>query len=112
MYGEGISKTGELIDLGVKANVVEKSGAWYSYDSTRIGQGRENAKQYLKDNPEMAEEIEHKVRADAGLVADEFDESEIEDTESDGDIADASNVAKLPGAAKDPTDDEPEAKTG
>ena len=112
MYGEGISKTGELIDLGVKANVVEKSGAWYSYDSTRIGQGRENAKQYLKENPEMAEEIEQKVRADAGLGADEFDESEIKDAEGDGDIADASNIAKLPGAGKDPTDDEPEAKTG
>ena len=58
MYGEGVSKTGELIDLGVKAGVVEKSGAWFSYDSQRIGQGRENAKTFLKDNPDIAAEIE------------------------------------------------------
>ena len=69
MYGEGISKTGELIDLGVKANVVEKSGAWFSYNSTRVGQGRENAKQFLRDNPAMAAEIEATIRANAGLVA-------------------------------------------
>ncbi|AVM75846.1 recombinase RecA [Magnetospirillum gryphiswaldense] len=69
MYGEGISKTGELIDLGVKANVVEKSGAWFSYNSTRVGQGRENAKQFLRDNPAMAGEIEATIRANAGLVA-------------------------------------------
>ena len=68
MYGEGISKVGELIDLGVKANVVEKSGAWFSYDSTRIGQGRENAKQFLRDHPDMADSIEKKVRDQAGVV--------------------------------------------
>ena len=68
MYGEGISKVGELIDLGVKAGVVEKSGAWFSYDSTRIGQGRENAKQFLRDKREMAEAIEKRVRAAAGVV--------------------------------------------
>ena len=68
MYGEGISKTGELIDLGVKAEVVDKSGSWYSYGDQRIGQGKENARQFLKDNPEIAAEIEEKVRADAGLV--------------------------------------------
>ena len=68
MYGEGISKTGELIDLGVKAEVVDKSGSWYSYGDQRIGQGHENARQFLKDNPEIAAEIEEKVRADAGLV--------------------------------------------
>ena len=62
MYGEGVSKTGELIDLGVKAGVVEKSGAWFSYNSQRLGQGRENAKQFLKDNPEMANEIELSLR--------------------------------------------------
>ncbi|MEI2804759.1 recombinase RecA [Albidovulum sp.] len=67
MYGEGISKTGELIDLGVKAGVVEKSGAWYSYGDERIGQGRENAKQFLKDNPAVAHEIEDKIRASHGL---------------------------------------------
>jgi recombination protein RecA len=69
MYGEGISKTGELVDLGVKANIVEKSGSWYSYDSQRIGQGRENAKAYLKSNPQAAEAIEREIRANAGLIA-------------------------------------------
>ena len=72
MYGEGISKTGELIDLGVKANVVEKSGSWFSYNSERIGQGRENAKQFLRDHPDMASDIERAVRANAGLVAEEM----------------------------------------
>ena len=69
MYGEGVSKTGELIDLGVKAGVVEKSGAWFSYDSQRIGQGRENAKQFLKENPDIAGKIEAAVRQNAGLIA-------------------------------------------
>ncbi|OAN50118.1 DNA recombination/repair protein RecA [Paramagnetospirillum marisnigri] len=69
MYGEGISKMGELIDLGVKANVVEKSGAWFSYNSTRIGQGRENAKTFLRENPAMAAEIEGAIRQNAGLIS-------------------------------------------
>src|SRR4026207_1365215 len=69
MYGEGISKTGELVDLGVKAGIVEKSGAWFSFDSERIGQGRENAKAYLKEHPETAERIERAIRQNAGLVA-------------------------------------------
>ncbi|WP_419730300.1 recombinase RecA [Lichenicola sp.] len=69
MYGEGVSKMGELIDLGVKANIVEKSGAWFSYDSTRIGQGRENSKQFLRDHPEMAAAIEAKIRQQSGVVA-------------------------------------------
>jgi recombination protein RecA len=69
MYGEGISKTGEILDLGVKAGLVEKSGAWFSYDSIRIGQGRENAKQYLKDNPEVAERIERAIRGKTEEVA-------------------------------------------
>jgi len=69
MYGEGISKTGELVDLGVKAGIVEKSGAWFSFDSERIGQGRENAKAYLKEHPEMAEKIERSIRQNAGLLA-------------------------------------------
>ncbi len=77
MYGEGVSKMGELLDLGVKANVVEKSGAWFSYDSTRIGQGRENAKQYLRDHPEMADEIEKRVRQEAGLIAEEMMNGEL-----------------------------------
>jgi len=68
LYGEGISKTGELIDLGVKAEIVDKSGSWYSYGDVRIGQGKENARKFLIDNPDMAAEIEEKIRADAGLV--------------------------------------------
>jgi recombination protein RecA len=72
MYGEGISKVGELIDLGVKANVVEKSGAWFSCDSQRIGQGRENAKQFLRDHPEMSNSIEQRIRGQAGLLADQM----------------------------------------
>ena len=70
MYGEGISKRGELIDLGIQAGVVEKSGSWFAYDGQRIGQGRENAKQYLKDNPNIADAIEYAIRTNAGLVAD------------------------------------------
>ena len=69
MYGEGVSKTGELIDLGVKAGVVEKSGTWFSYDSQRIGQGRENAKVFLKANPDIAAKIETAIRQNAGLIA-------------------------------------------
>jgi recombination protein RecA len=67
MYGEGISKTGELVDLGVKAGVVEKSGSWYSYGDERIGQGRENAKTFLKSNPGVAQDIELKIRSSHGL---------------------------------------------
>src|SRR5438309_2147996 len=84
MYGEGVSKVGELIDLGVKANVVEKSGAWFSYDSTRIGQGRENAKQFLRDHPEMADAIERRVREQSGVVAN----SMVAAPEEDSDAAD------------------------
>jgi recombination protein RecA len=62
MYGEGISKVGEILDLGVKAGLIEKSGAWFSYDSIRIGQGRENAKIYLKENPEVTQRIENAIR--------------------------------------------------
>jgi recombination protein RecA len=69
MYGEGISKVGELLDLGVKAAVVEKSGAWFSYDSQRIGQGRENAKQFLRDHRDLADGIETKVREQSGVIA-------------------------------------------
>jgi recombination protein RecA len=69
MYGAGISKMGELIDLGVKAGVVEKSGAWFSYDSQRLGQGRENAKSHLKNNPEIAARIEQAIRENSGLIA-------------------------------------------
>ncbi|MDP8913290.1 MAG: recombinase RecA [Pseudomonadota bacterium] len=70
MYGEGISKIGEILDLGVKAGIVEKSGAWFSYDSVRIGQGRENAKNYLRENPEMADRLERAIRGKTEEVAD------------------------------------------
>ena len=69
MYGEGISKTGELIDLGQKAGVVEKSGSWFSYDGQRVGQGRENAKQFLREHPEVATAIETAVRTNAGILS-------------------------------------------
>ncbi len=72
MYGEGVSKLGELVDLGVKAGVVEKSGAWFSYNSQRLGQGRENAKTFLKANPDTANEIEKALRQNAGLIADQL----------------------------------------
>jgi recombination protein RecA len=72
MYGEGVSKMGELIDLGVKAGVVEKSGAWFSYDSQRLGQGRENAKTFLKQNPDAANRIEMAIRENAGLIAEKI----------------------------------------
>ncbi len=89
MYGEGISKTGELLDLGVRAEVVEKSGSWFSYNSERIGQGRENAKQFLKDNPDIADEIERAIRQNAGLVAEEMLVGES-GGEDDDDAAEAS----------------------
>ena len=69
MYGEGISRSGELIDLGVQASIVEKAGSWYSFDGQRIGQGRENAKTFLQENPEVAAAIDRAIRANAGLVA-------------------------------------------
>ena len=72
MYGEGISKLGEIIDLGVKGGIVEKSGSWFSYNSTRIGQGRENVREFLKKNPDMANEIEKAVRGNAVVIADEL----------------------------------------
>jgi recombination protein RecA len=78
MYGEGISKVGELVDLGVRAGVVEKSGAWFSYDSQRLGQGRENAKNFLKANPQTADRIEQEIRENSGLIADRIlDEADL-----------------------------------
>jgi recombination protein RecA len=100
MYGEGISKTGELVDLGVKANIVEKSGSWYSYDSQRIGQGRENAKAYLKSNPQVAEAIEREIRANAGLIATRI----LDGADGDEDMAD--------GEMTEPVEAEPGRKGG
>jgi recombination protein RecA len=86
LYGEGISKMGELIDLGVKAGVVEKSGSWYSYGTQRIGQGKENTRKFLLENMDMADEIEEKVRADAGLVdIEELTQEEAKMTEGQDD---------------------------
>jgi recombination protein RecA len=83
MYGEGISKLGELVDLGVQGNLVEKSGAWFSYEGQRLGQGRDNSKIFLKDNPEIAAKLESQIRGNAGLVADAMlarTEGDVEDT--------------------------------
>lgn len=82
MYGEGISKTGELIDLGVKANLIEKSGSWYSYKDQRIGQGRENARMFLKDNPMIAKEIEDAIRTNIGVVAEKLSVGEMSEDEA------------------------------
>jgi recombination protein RecA len=84
MYGEGISKMGELIDLGVKAGIVEKSGAWFSHDSVRIGQGRENAKTFLKQNPDMAAKIEQMIRQNAGLIAEKILETGPAEDDAEG----------------------------
>jgi recombination protein RecA len=84
MYGEGVSKAGELIDLGIKAGVVEKSGAWFSHESQRLGQGRENAKQFLKDNPDIANRIEAAIRQNAGLIAERIlDNVKASESETD-----------------------------
>jgi recombination protein RecA len=103
MYGEGISKTGELVDLGVKAGIVEKSGAWFSFDSERIGQGRENAKAYLKEHPDMAAKIERAIRQSAGLLAGRILEGAGEPDAGDGGEAGftegESGVTPLPGGA-------------
>ena len=90
MYGEGISKMGELIDLGAKANIIEKSGAWYSYKGEKIGQGKENAKQYLKNNVNIAAEIEMAIRANAGLISEKLEGNPItkEKTEEVSEVTD------------------------
>ncbi|MCL8381776.1 MULTISPECIES: recombinase RecA [Xanthobacter] len=88
MYGEGVSKTGELLDLGVKAGVVEKSGAWFSHDSQRLGQGRENAKTFLKQNQEIAGRIEAAIRQNAGLIAEKILAGDPEE-DAEGSAADA-----------------------
>ncbi|HET7852274.1 MAG TPA: recombinase RecA, partial [Methyloceanibacter sp.] len=105
MYGEGVSKTGELVDLGVKAGIVEKSGSWFSFDSERIGQGRENAKQYLKEHPQVAERIERAIRQNAGLIAGQILEgaseagAEGESEEGAAGFAEDGTVAPIGGAA-------------
>ena len=81
MYGEGISKTGELVDLGVESEIIEKSGSWYSYKTERIGQGRENAKTFLKENPDIAGEIETLIRQNSGIVNEKMLEEKIDNKE-------------------------------
>ena len=88
LYGEGISKTGELIDLGVKAEVVEKAGSWYSYKGERMGQGRDKTRNFLKENPAIADEIEDAIRRNAGLLADELLNAGME-SEQEDDLPDA-----------------------
>ena len=103
MYGEGISKVGELIDLGSKAGVVEKSGAWFSYEGERIGQGRENAKAFLKENPKIANAIEKAVRSNAGLIVDKLlveEEPDAEGEEPDEDGVLPDDDGKKPARAK------------
>jgi recombination protein RecA len=91
MYGEGISKVGELVDLGVKAGIIEKSGAWFSYEGERIGQGRENSKTFLKGNPKMADTLERAIRANAGLIVEKM-LANPEPGEDDGELPDADGV--------------------
>jgi recombination protein RecA len=92
MYGEGISKTGEIVDLGVKAAIIDKSGAWFSYKGNRIGQGRENVKAYLKDNPSVAAEIEKLIRQNAGLIVDKMMEATPEPGDEDDEMPDEDGV--------------------
>jgi recombination protein RecA len=104
MYGEGISKTGELVDLGVKAGIVEKSGAWFSFDSERIGQGRENAKAYLKEHPETAQRIERAIRQNAGLlvgqILEKTGEASGDDEDSGPGFGEGDSVTPLAGGAR------------
>ncbi len=83
MYGEGVSKMGELLDLGVNAGIVEKSGAWFSYGDQRVGQGRENAKNFFKENPEIADEIERRIRENAGILSEAMLEGPTADDDAD-----------------------------
>jgi recombination protein RecA len=87
MYGKGVSKVGEILDLGVKAGLVEKSGAWFSYDSVRIGQGRENAKEYLKENPDIAQRIENAIRGKTEEVGEALMVGPESDSDDGGDVA-------------------------
>ncbi|HBF61333.1 MAG TPA: recombinase RecA, partial [Methyloceanibacter sp.] len=103
MYGEGVSKMGELIDLGVKGGIVEKSGSWFSFDSERIGQGRENAKNFLKEHPDMAERIELAIRQGAGLLGDQLLDGEGAEDGGDDDgppPVEAETVTSISGSGR------------
>jgi recombination protein RecA len=100
MYGEGISKMGELLDLGVNAGIVEKSGAWFSYGDQRVGQGRENAKTFFKENPEVADEIERRIRENAGILSEAMLKGETADKdEAEADADAGEDEAPLAGEA-------------
>jgi recombination protein RecA len=99
MYGEGISKLGEILDLGVKEGIIEKSGSWFSYNSERIGQGRENAKSYLKENPDTANQIEALIRQGAEAIAEEMLVGSPGDDETPGDDAPEGDVIDTPDAS-------------
>ncbi len=109
MYGQGISKTGELIDLGVKVGIVEKSGAWLSYNGNRVGQGRENAKTFLKDNPKVAAEIEAAIRQNAGLIVEQMLQAEPDD---DADPDGLTEVPDADGVLPDPEPDDATTRKG
>jgi len=95
MYGKGISKTGELVDLGVKAGVVEKAGAWYAYKGEKIGQGRENAKIFLEQNPKAAEEIEKTIRDQATAVREALDGNPVaKEKDSESNLVDKKNLTE------------------
>jgi recombination protein RecA len=105
MYGEGISKTGELIDIGVQSNLVEKSGAWFAYDGQRIGQGRENAKKFMKENPEIAAKLEGQIRQKSGVVADAMltgpeNAEEAAEALLDGPVSELANEDEAPTGRK------------
>ncbi len=101
MYGEGISKRGELIDLGVKSGIVEKSGSWFSYGDQRIGQGRENAKEFLRENPDIADEIETLIREKEGLTKTSADVETIAETASESDSPEGSSAENSTDAEED-----------
>ncbi len=111
MYGEGISKTGELIDLGVDAGIVEKSGSWFSYKDQRIGQGRENSKGFLRENPDIADEIETAIRVDAGLIADAMPQDRPQDPQDPQDPQ-ASQVPQDPQDPRNKEDGTAKTETG
>ena len=92
MYGEGISKLGELVDLGVKAEIIDKSGSWFAYKNTKIGQGRENVKNFLNDNPTIAKEIENQILQNAGIVEKAMMEGKVENKEKEKEAKEAEEI--------------------
>ena len=107
LYGEGISKEGSVLDMALQVNVVKKSGSWFTYDGDQLGQGRENVRQFLKDNPELTEEIENKVKAEFGLIeptdqfAEDGDDVSAKDVKGEEKAkADAAKPETAKGAAK------------